>query len=131
MRTIQLDLTATDYADLCSNILKCQIEAHSRAVQAQDRDALRRAEAINAHHEVHKAIGYLSTWAIPSDDSADTTSPYSHVRITCADTGARGEPELVACFYFSADNAPGAVNPQRPTYVIGAIWHDDHWGFHS
>lgn len=55
----------------------------------------------------HAAIGYLSTW--------NYTFP------TC-DIYSDGEADLIA-IYKHADGTRG--------YAIGAIWHGDHYGFHS
>ena len=54
------------------------------------------------------AIGYLSTWNMS----------FGFVQITQDDT-----TDMVAVYKDTADG---------PTkYVIGAVWHDDHYGFHS
>lgn len=63
--------------------------------------------------EFNKALGYLSQW--------NMTFPY--VRIAIASTT---EPELVAMYYQDSD-----MEGRRPGYVIGAVWHGDHFGFHS
>lgn len=59
--------------------------------------------------DLWEAIGYLSTW------SADN---YPIVRIYRDGNG----PDIAAV-YLKADGELG--------YVIGAVWHDDHYGFHS
>ena len=54
------------------------------------------------------AIGYLSTWNMS----------FGFVQIT-----QDGDTDMVAVYKNTADG---------PTkYVIGAVWHDDHYGFHS
>lgn len=53
------------------------------------------------------AIGYLSTWN------------YTYPKVIIY---AEDDRDLVAV-YKTADDSTG--------YVIGAIWHDDHYGFHS
>ena len=56
----------------------------------------------------YAAIGYLSTWNMS----------YGFVRIT-----QDGDTDMVAVYRDTADG---------PTkYVIGAVWHEDHYGFHS
>ena len=54
------------------------------------------------------AIGYLSTWNM------------SHPKVIIRRGGK--EDDLVA-HYFLEDGSCG--------YTIGAVWHDDHYGFHS
>lgn len=58
-------------------------------------------------NELHRAIGYLSSWALE----------YPKVTIY-----RDGETDLVAVYFNEKDER---------AYVIGAIWHDDHYGFHS
>lgn len=53
------------------------------------------------------ALGYLSTW--------NTTYPVVEIF-------QDGKTDLVA-IYKDADDKTG--------YVIGAVWHDTHYGFHS
>lgn len=67
------------------------------------------AVAINDWDKLWTAIGYLSTWA------ADA---YPTATIFRDGNG----PDLVAQYH----NAAGG-----PGYLIGAVWHDDHYGFHS
>ena len=55
----------------------------------------------------NRAIGYLATWN------------YTYPSVTIY---ADDETDLVAV-YRSKDDEIG--------YVIGAVWHDDHYGFHS
>jgi len=54
------------------------------------------------------SIGYLSTWNMS----------FGFVQITQDDT-----TDMVAV-YKDTENGP-------TKYVIGAVWHDDHYGFHS
>ena len=54
------------------------------------------------------AIGYLSTWNMS----------YGFVQIT-----QDGDTDMVAVYKSTADGPIG--------YVIGAVWHEDHYGFHS
>lgn len=67
------------------------------------------ADTIISWPKVWEAIGYLSTW------SADN---YPTVRIYRDGNG----PDMAAV-YLKGDGELG--------YVIGAVWHDDHYGFHS
>ena len=57
--------------------------------------------------EWNAAIGYLSTWNL--------TFPSCTIR-------RDGDTDMVAV-YTTEDNVVG--------YVIGAVWHEDHYGFHS
>jgi hypothetical protein len=63
-----------------------------------------------SYDKLMAAIAYLSTWNV---------------------TGFRGvtinlgsSPNDLCAFYYDPDSS------QR-RYVIGAVWHDDHYGFHS
>lgn len=69
--------------------------------------------------EVRKAIGYLSTWSMDSDR-------YVH----CVITMGHDHDEFTACYYRDASTGPCGER-DRPSYVIGAIWHSDHFGSHS
>lgn len=60
-------------------------------------------------HDLEQALGYLSTWA---------HSRYPTVRIY----KDREKTDLIAYYYTEKD---------EHGYTIGAIWHDDHYGFHS
>lgn len=64
--------------------------------------------------EVVRAIAYLSTWALDSDR-------YRHCALIVSDSSA-DQPEIIATYR----DDDGLVR-----YVIGAIWHDTHFGFHS
>jgi hypothetical protein len=78
--------------------------------------------------ESDAAIGRLVTWALPSEGD-DEASRYAHVVIHGVDlNGERGQPELIARYY--ADKVQ-EERMERPNYVIGAVWHGDHFGFHS
>lgn len=67
------------------------------------------AETTLSWWKVWEAIGYLSSWAADS---------YPIVRIYRDGNG----PDIAAV-YLKGDGELG--------YVIGAVWHDDHYGFHS
>lgn len=66
------------------------------------------AVEINSWDKLHAAIGYLSMWAVDA---------YPNVLII-RDSGA----DLLG-IYYDADN--------NHKYTIGAVWHGDHYGFHS
>lgn len=61
---------------------------------------------------IRSALGYLSLW---------NWSSYPVVDICLM--GRAGEMELLA-FYRKEPGGPAG-------YTIGAVWHDDHFGFHS
>lgn len=73
-------------------------------------DAVKQQEIIQATgaKEFFEALGYLSTWNMTFDEV--------HIQ-------SDGDLDLLAMFW-----KEGA---QQPGYVIGAVWHDDHYGFHS
>lgn len=60
-----------------------------------------------------RAIGYLSTWAMHNPE-------YQICEIHQDFFG--GNTDMVAVY----KNAEGVRR-----FVIGAVWHDDHYGFHS
>lgn len=70
-------------------------------------DMIQIAESIGTWDKLWTAIGYLSSWNMS----------YPTCRIF-----RDGDTDLVAA-YFDADN-------QR-RYAIGAVWHGEHYGFHS
>lgn len=72
-------------------------------------DATERTQMQHAtnHDEWFRAIGYLSTW--------NMSFPTVEIR-------AEGGTDMVAVYKDEEDNV---------RYVIGAVWHDDHYGFHS
>lgn len=68
---------------------------------------------ITGNAELFKAIGYLSQWNLNM----------AHVRIIGGVYD--GNPELVATYWrHKTEGDPIA-------YQIGAVWHTDHFGFHS
>lgn len=70
-------------------------------------DAMRDQDAYN---KLYSALGYLTTWA--SD-----LYPQVKVRIVSHES-----PEILATYYDEKGNRK---------YVMGAIWHGHHFGFHS
>jgi len=81
----------------------------SRSIELNlsNEDMIQIAESIGTWDMLWTAIGYLSSWNMS----------YPTCRIF-----RDGDTDLVAA-YFDADN-------QR-RYVIGAVWHGEHYGFHS
>ncbi len=71
------------------------------------KDMLQIAKSIGTWDKLWQAIGYLSSWNMS----------YPTVRIS-----RDGGDDLVAA-YFKEDGERG--------YVIGAVWHGEHYGFHS
>lgn len=61
---------------------------------------------------IRDALGYLSLW---------NWSSFPHVNI--AIMGKAGDMELTALYRKDAEGPA--------TYVIGAVWHEDHFGYHS
>lgn len=72
-------------------------------------DALR-AQCLD-ETQINNAFGYLSLWNL--------TYPVVDLLIL----GGTNEMEILACYRHEAG---GSV-----AYAIGAVWHGDHFGFHS
>lgn len=70
-------------------------------------DMIQIAEAIGTWDKLWTAIGYLSTWNM----TFPTVNIYRD-----------GDTDMVAV-YLNKQGERG--------YVIGAVWHEDHYGFHS
>ena len=117
MRTITLHMTQTELEQIGAVMHDDMSKAFGAAIAAQDKQAYKRLNRITPITELRDAIGYLSVWALPDD----VDNSYNHCVIRCADTTS---PELVACYYPD-------ITSDKPSYVIGAIWHGDHFGFHS
>ena len=64
-------------------------------------------QTLTGRDEWHKAIGYLSTWNMG----------YPGVNIM-----AESDTDLLAVYMDAAGHTQ---------YAIGAVWHGDHYGFHS
>lgn len=77
-------------------------------------DAVTKTEIaeITGHDKLHAALGYLSVWNM------------SFAHVTISGGVFDGNPELLATYRADAD-APSVG------YTIGAVWHGDHFGFHS
>lgn len=70
-------------------------------------DMIQIAEIIGTWDKLWCAIGYLSSWNM----TFPTVNIYRD-----------GDTDMVAVY----------LNEQgKRGYVIGAVWHDDHYGFHS
>lgn len=76
-------------------------------INLSESDMIQIAESIGTWDKLWEAIGYLSTW----------NQSYSCVTIH-RDTDA----DLVAVYRDTEGDRK---------YVIGAVWHDTHYGFHS
>ena len=70
-------------------------------------DMITIADYIGSWSHLREAIGYLSTWNL----SYPTVTIFKDA-----------EPDLTA-IYFDKDG--------KRQYVIGAVWHDGHYGYHS
>ena len=116
MRNIALHMTPDQLEELNAT---CTNDLH-KAMLAQDSRTQTNYLQERAENPVAPALARLATWALPNETQAEGTRCYDTVTITCVDTTS---PELVAVYTCSA----------QPTarYVIGAVWHNDHWGFHS
>jgi len=73
-------------------------------------DMIQIAESIGTWDKLWTAIGYLSTWNL----SYPTVHIYRE--------SGYGSTDLYAVY----SNEAGETK-----YVIGAVWHEDHYGFHS
>ena len=69
-------------------------------------DMITIAESIGTWDKLWEAIGYLSTWNLS----------YPSVNIF-----KDRDNDLVAVYFKDGDRM----------YTIGAVWHDDHYGYHS
>ena len=79
-----------------------------------DAETLADIAAITGDKELYQAIGYLTSWSVGSD-----RYKFCEVFGGVYD----GNPELIATY---RAEERGAI-----TYQIGAVWHEDHFGFHS
>jgi len=80
---------------------------------AIDADTMVSIAEITGNKELFNAIGYLSQWNLPLSKVRLIGGVYD------------GNPELIATYWrHSTEGEPIA-------YQIGAIWHGDHFGFHS
>ena len=79
-----------------------------------DADTMVAIAEVAGNKELFNAIGYLSQWNLPLAKVRIVGGVYD------------GEPELTATYWRHAGN-----DPQPIAYQLGAIWHRDHFGFHS
>ncbi len=70
--------------------------------------------AVCSPGNVFQAIGYLSTWGMEA---------HPHVNLGIMASNEPGACEILA-YYRKEPGGP-------VTYAIGAVWHGDHFGFHS
>lgn len=76
-----------------------------------DADTIEKIVEITGHEQYFRALGYLSTWNM------------SHTFCEIIGGAYDGDAQLVATYRKEAN---GPI-----TYQIGAVWHGDHFGFHS
>ena len=117
MRTITLHITPDQMETMNG---RCQTDLLAAMVATDSRTTANKLQERADNNPVLRAIGRLSTWALPNEMPLEGTGQYDTVDIRCADADS---PELVAVYSSSTHPAVG--------YVIGAIWHGDHFGFHS
>jgi hypothetical protein len=79
-----------------------------------DADTIVKIAEITGNDQFFRAIGYFTQWATGSDN-------YAYVEIIGGVYD--GNPEIIAT-YRKEERGP-------ITYQIGAVWHGDHFGFHS
>lgn len=97
------------------NIWASSVPARDRIVRfGIAAETLTAIAEITGTSPVCEAIGYLSQWAVASEQYA-----YCEIIGGVYD----GNPEIIAT-YRKEERGP-------ITYQIGAVWHDDHFGFHS
>ena len=76
-----------------------------------DAVTLHQIREITGNQRFYEALGYLTSWNMT----------YGYVRI--AGGVYDGNPELIATYKEDITAPVG--------YCIGAVWHEDHFGFHS
>jgi len=81
---------------------------------AIDADTLMALADASSNAELFKAIGYLSQWNMNMAKVRILGGVYD------------GNPELTATYW-----RHNTTEPQTIAYQIGAVWHGDHFGFHS
>jgi hypothetical protein len=117
MRTITLHITPDQMETMNG---KCQADLIAAMMATDSRTAANKIQERADNNPVLHAIGRLSTWALPNEVPFEGTGQYDTVTITCVDAAS---PELVAVY--------GSSTHPAVRYVIGAVWHGDHFGFHS
>jgi len=99
---------------------RCQTDLNAAMLATDSRSAATKLQERADSVPVHMALGRLVTWALPNATPADGHGQYDTVEIHCPNAD---NPELVAVY--TSSTHPAAM------YIIGAVWHNDHWGFHS
>jgi hypothetical protein len=117
MRTVTLNITP-DQMEAMNG--RCQTDLCAAMLATDSRTASNKLQERADTNPVLHAIGRLATWALPNEMPFEGTGQYDTVTITCTDTDS---PEMVAVY--SSSTHPAV------RYVIGAVWHTEHWGFHS
>jgi hypothetical protein len=79
---------------------------------AMDGDSIHATIEMTDRQEFYNAIGYLATWGSNAENE-----------ITRAVIGVDwSAPDMIA-HYYKEDGTR--------VFTLGAVWHDDHFGFHS
>ena len=78
-----------------------------------DADTMVAIAEITGNAELFKAIGYLSQWNL------------NLARVRIIGGVYDGTPELIATYWRHNEH------DQPIAYQLGAVWHGDHFGFHS
>lgn len=123
MRNVTIDIDQENHAQLAMNIQHTLTRAVETAIKEDDKTTYRRLKDQGGFERVQYAIGKLALWSLTTPDPDYPDAGYTHCRISIADVGDSGQPELVAVYTDERD--------ETKRYVIGAIWHGTEWGFHS
>jgi len=83
-------------------------EQRAVTLSLSSNDMIQIAESIGTWEKLWHAIGYLSTWNL------------QHPKVAIYRDGK--DADLVAVY---------SDEKYVTKYVIGAVWHQDHYGFHS
>jgi hypothetical protein len=81
-----------------------------------DPDTMVDIATITGNEKLFHAIGYLSQWNLP----------LAKVHISACMYESCGNPEIIATYW-----RHNTTEFQPIAYQIGAVWHGDHFGFHS
>ena len=126
-RTVNMHINAVQQTQIIENLEAClrrQIDAHRAHLKATDSGAalaqinaeaalgaIKQLGRISPRNAYYSALGYLSTW--------NMTHPVVNIY---PESQGTGNTDFIAV-YKRADGTHA--------YTIAAIWHDDHYGFHS
>lgn len=113
-------------ADLADKLHNATSDVAKHQLKNQRHDVLGHAieiGAVSPGTQLHQALGYLSTWSLPGEvDEPD------HCFIHVANTGTKGEPELIATYYKGEPVG-------NPRFVLAAVYLTTiapaQWSFHS